>query len=369
MKKKRILFIIMCYTMGGGAESLLTTIVNHLDPEKYDISVIEIIHADVKVEPTNPNIHILPYIMRADDPVRKRKMYYVYHEPKKVFQKFVKEEYDLYVSFNYQRPIFLLPPGKKNIAWIHGDIYNLAADDKKEELQLEDEALDNVQKIVGISDITMRSIRDLHPRHIGKLVEINNGIDIDRVLQMAEQSTPIQLEHPSVLAVGRLDKNKNPVRVVDILAIVHKNYRIPLHAYFLGYGNQTHVTKKRAEELGLTEYVHFLGYHDNPFPIIKQCDISILMSISEGFGMCFLESQVLGKPIVAPDVGAVRLLTPQPDCGAAIETNQEAAAAINRLLHADTQRIQDACKESAQRFALKSYIAKIEQLFDETMEA
>ena len=366
--KKKILFIIMSYTKGGGAESLLTTIVNNLSREKYEISILEIIHDDVKIEPTHPDIHILPYIMRADDPERKRKMYYVYHEPEKVFQKFVKNEYDLYVSFNYQRPIFLLPPGKRNIAWIHGDIYNLAAEDKKEELRLEDNALDKVQHIVAISDITAKSIRDLHPRHSSKLIEINNGIDIDQILQKAKHPTHIFLEHPSILAVGRLDKNKNPVRVIDILSIVHQKYHLPLHAYFLGYGDQTDATKAHAEELRMEGYVHFLGYHENPFPIIKQCDISTLMSKSEGFGMCFLESLVLGKPIVAPDVGAVRLLTHDQNCGAVIETNQEAAAVINRLLHTDSREIQASCKKSARRFSLDKYIAQIEKLFDETLK-
>ena len=57
--KRKILFIIWSYTYGGGAESLLTMIVNHLNPEKYDISIIEYEHSDVKTEPVNYNINIL----------------------------------------------------------------------------------------------------------------------------------------------------------------------------------------------------------------------------------------------------------------------------------------------------------------------
>lgn len=365
--KKKILFIIWSYSLGGGAESLLTTIVNHLNPEKYDISIIEICHHDVKVEPTNSNIRILPYIMRHDDPNRKHKMYYVYHEPGKVFQKFVNDEYDLYVSFNYQRPIFLLPPRKKCISWIHGDIYDLAAEDKKEELQLEDDALDNVQHIVTISDITMQSVCDLHPRHVGKLVEINNGIDIEQVRKKANEPVNIVLKHPAALFLGRLDANKNPVRAVDIVARVHEIYQIPLHLYLVGVDYLHGAVQARAGELEIEDYVHCLGYYENPFPVVKQCDISILMSKSEGFGMCLLESQVLGKPIVAPNVGVAKLLTSNPNCGATIGTDREAAAVIRRLLLHDTKKIHDACIESAQRFALDKYIEKIECLFDETM--
>ena len=74
----KVLFIIGSYSKGGGAEKLLTMIVNHLNPNRFDISILEIIHDDIKIEPTNDNVCILPYIMRTDDPERKRKMYSFY---------------------------------------------------------------------------------------------------------------------------------------------------------------------------------------------------------------------------------------------------------------------------------------------------
>ena len=43
----KILFLIFSYSMGGGAEALLTSIVNNLNPQKYDISIREIYHYDV----------------------------------------------------------------------------------------------------------------------------------------------------------------------------------------------------------------------------------------------------------------------------------------------------------------------------------
>ena len=41
---KKVFFIINCYSKGGGAESLLTKIVNNLDETKYEIGIMEIIH-------------------------------------------------------------------------------------------------------------------------------------------------------------------------------------------------------------------------------------------------------------------------------------------------------------------------------------
>lgn len=71
--KKKVLFIIRSFSTGGGAQSLLTRIVNNLNQDKYEISIIEILHNDMKTENVRPEITVLPYIMRADDPERKEK--------------------------------------------------------------------------------------------------------------------------------------------------------------------------------------------------------------------------------------------------------------------------------------------------------
>ena len=57
---KRIFFIINCFSKGGGAEALLTLIVNNLNPQKYEIGVMEIIHDTIKKEPIHENVRMNP---------------------------------------------------------------------------------------------------------------------------------------------------------------------------------------------------------------------------------------------------------------------------------------------------------------------
>ena len=56
---KRIFFIINCFSKGGGAEALLTLIVNNLNPQKYEIGVMEIIHDTIKKEPIHGDVYDL----------------------------------------------------------------------------------------------------------------------------------------------------------------------------------------------------------------------------------------------------------------------------------------------------------------------
>ena len=361
---RKIFFIINSYSWGGGAEALLTLIVNRLNPEKYEIGIMEIIHADVKKEPVNSHIKLYPYYTLADAPDRKARMYYVYHEWDKVIGEYIPQDYDLYVSFNYLKPSFLLPPGKKCIAWIHGDVYDLAAEDKTEERMLQNEAFYKADRIVTISDITTQSVRELFPEHKDKIRIIYNGIDIENIRKKALEQTDIKLKHPSVMAVGRLDENKNPLRMLRIFQKLHE--RVPeAHLYYLGYGKLEKDVSEQSIEYGIEENVHLLGYHDIPFPIMSQCDLVGMFSIAEGFPMALLEAAALGKPFVSSIIGGARILANHGQCGRAVKTGEEAVEAFMELLGKDKEELKRKCGESVSRFGVKEYMEQIERLFDE----
>lgn len=364
MKKIKLLFIIWSYTYGGGAERLLTMIVNSLNPEKYDISIIEYEHADIHVEDTNSNIKILPYIQAVPTPDKQKKGYQVYHTPEVLINKYIKGDFDVYISFNYQIPTFLLPEGTRNIAWIHGEVSDLKTLDRERGLQ--DKAFEKVQKIVAISDITRASLEELFPKHIDKIECLYNGIDIDKVRKRAEEQTKIKLEKDSMLFVGRLDDNKQPQRLLSVLKKVRKKRNAKL--YYLGQGGLQQELAEIVKKEGLSESVEFLGYQDNPMPIVKQAGVVFLLSKSEGFSIALLESVALGVPFIATDVGGARILSNDERCGRIVGTDEEAAEAYLALMDQDREKIVKECANSVERFALPEYIRRIEELIDSVAE-
>lgn len=364
---KKILFIIWSHSLGGGAEALLTTIVNHLNPEKYQIGIIEVYHSSIKKEPVNPDIIIYDPITFEGDKEYHKKLYYIYREPEKMIRKYIPSDYDLYVSFNYQFPSFLLPEGKRNIAWVHGAVYDLAQSGMEVYRSLQGNAFEKAMKIVSISDVTTSSIKGLFPEFVDKVVEIYNAIDIKKVREKADSITEIRLEHPAVICVGRLDDNKNPLRMLDIFHAASEK-SASLHLYFLGKGELESQVREKADEYGLKEHVHFLGYMENPFPVIKQADICCMASKSEGFPMSLLESVALYVPFVSTEVGGARILANGNLCGKVYKTNEDAAEYISELLKTPKDIIQRECETSIGRFDLNVYISKIESLFDEVLK-
>lgn len=363
---KKILFIIFSYSMGGGAESLLTNIVNNLNPQKYDISIREMYHYDVKVEPTNENIHVLPQMEPVETPEGRSKKYQIYNTPELLIDKYVKGDYDLYIAFNYQKPTFMLPKGTNNIAWIHTDVYDLDEPEVLREKIRQEIAFQNVQTIVSICDITTQSLIDLFPDHANKIVQIPNGLDIEKVRRKAEEKTEIILEKDSMIYVGRLEERKDPVRLVEILDLIHQKGR-KVHLYYLGKGELENDVLLLAKEKNLLDYVHLLGYHQNPFPIIKQAGVNVFLSKTEGFGLGVAEGLCLGVPFVGTNVGALKDLSNGNTCGSIVKTNHQAADEIINFINMNKDEAVANCNISIERYSLENYIKKIENLFDKIL--
>ena len=196
---------------------------------------------------------------------------------------------------------------------------------------------------------------------------ICNGIDVEKVQNKAKEHTEIQLQHPALLSIGRLDANKNPLRMLDVFDKVYQRNN-KVHLYYLGYGDLEKDVVTTAEKRGLDKNVHLLGYHDNPFPIIAQCDVSCMFSLSEGFPMALLESVALDKPFVSSVIGGSRILANGQRCGKMVKSDEEALKAILGFLDSDKEKITRECRISIKRFELKEYMCQIETLFDEVIK-
>ena len=73
--KKKILVYLWSFSLGGGAEKILSTIVNHLDLEKYDVDILEIEHFDKGYEPVPEGVRILkPYKVRKHSRSEERRV-------------------------------------------------------------------------------------------------------------------------------------------------------------------------------------------------------------------------------------------------------------------------------------------------------
>lgn len=348
---KKVLFIIWSYTSGGGAEIVLNTLIDSLSKYNYDIDVLEYWHAD---SPTkhNKNINRLYSIVDSNKEckfIKIIKMILVHLFPFILRKKYAPDKYDIEISFNYMIPTFLLKKDTKKIAWIHGDIYELSH--KKIMALVQKKYLNRVSKIVAISKNTYNSILSIYPTYNDKTIIINNSYDFDNIIS---KSNEIAIEKnknmKQLLYLGRFDDNKNPLFMVEVLKKL-KNDNVKL--LYIGRGELKDCLVQKIKDSKLEKQVEIIDYQSNPYPYIKNSDILVCCSKSEGFPTVLVEGMILGKPFVSTNVGGTEELSNNDKCGLVANNVNDFAKKLNTLLNNNNlyKTMSNNCTEFVQKYS------------------
>jgi glycosyltransferase involved in cell wall biosynthesis len=130
-----------------------------------------------------------------------------------------------------------------------------------------------------------------------------NIINVDSLYHRMEQD---ENTYPyDAVFLGRLTYPKNPQRMIRVFAEVVKQ-KPDVQVAIVGQGDLGDETMALAEELGVTENVHFLGFQSNPLKILHDAKVMLMTSRWEGLPMCVLESLALGTPIVSTPTDGVK---------------------------------------------------------------
>lgn len=101
-----------------------------------------------------------------------------------------------------------------------------------------------------------------------------------------------------LLSVGELNENKNHQAVIRALARVNNP---EIHYCICGKGALLGKLQDLAEELGLKDNVHFLGYRKDIVDIYRQSDVFCLPSRREGLSLSAMEAMYCGLPLIQSD--------------------------------------------------------------------
>ena len=126
---------------------------------------------------------------------------------------------------------------------------------------------------------------------------------IVRQLDQHISSVPFEKDDFKVMAMGRLSPEKGFDNLITSFAgVVKRNPQAKL--YILGNGPLKNQLEKRITSLGLENHVFLMGQKQNPFCIMKACDLFVLPSYYEGQSMVLLEAMTLGVNVLASRIPA-----------------------------------------------------------------
>ncbi|TWT01043.1 N-acetyl-alpha-D-glucosaminyl L-malate synthase BshA [Planomicrobium sp. CPCC 101079] len=113
----------------------------------------------------------------------------------------------------------------------------------------------------------------------------------------------IQEDEKVVVHVSNFRKVKRVVDVVETFYRVQKQVAAKL--LLIGDGPEMGRVVQQVRELGIEEHVLFLGKRDNLSELYNICDLKLLLSEKEAFGLVLLEAMACGVPGIGARIGGM----------------------------------------------------------------
>ncbi|HHR6393512.1 TPA: glycosyltransferase [Providencia alcalifaciens] len=143
-----------------------------------------------------------------------------------------------------------------------------------------------------------------------KIIAMYNGIDtelfIDSEINRNKRRQDLNISNstPLLLAVGRLTKAKDYPNLLRAFSSISTTSHA--HLAIIGDGEEKDNLISLAKELNIYNKVHWLGLKKNVHEWMSACDLFILSSAWEGFGLVVAEAMSCKRIVIGTDCGGVK---------------------------------------------------------------
>ena len=193
---------------------------------------------------------------------------------------------------------------------------------------------------------------------------IYNPIDTASILELSKEPGNIEISQGfNIISVGRLTYQKGYDLLIPIISkLIKKGLNIQL--YLLGDGSERKALEQIIQEEQISNHIHLLGYVKNPYPIMKQMDLFVSSSRSEGYCLVIAEALTLGLPIVSMNCSGPNELLDDGKYGTLCNNYEELQDAIENAIqnndyHKDLKEKSNSRKEF---FQIEAIIKQIEEV-------
>lgn len=132
---------------------------------------------------------------------------------------------------------------------------------------------------------------------------IPNAINFQLFEQQPKSELNFKHDTFQLINIGRFLKLKNQIFLIEVLNLLNQSDDFNFHLTFLGDGPELIKVKEQSIKFDLQNKVSFLGIVDNPEDHLKKSHLYIHSSLSEAFGLVFIEAMAAGIPIVTTNGG------------------------------------------------------------------
>ena len=368
---KKILFVIHDLHHGG-AEKVLVNLVNNMDRENFDITVMALFGGGVNEQFLKKDVKLIICHKRA---VRGNSKIMKLFSPQFLFSYYIKDKYDIIVSY-LEGPSARIVSGcsdkdTKLVSWIHVEQHdrNTACN----AFRTYKEALECYRRFdctVCVSEYVKKDFQNLFPVDNPVYVLYNTN-ETDQIREMAKEPIKdivFKDDEIKLVGVGKLMPNKGFDKLARIHArLIKEGYKV--HTYILGEGPERNKIEKIVDENGCTDTFTLLGYRTNPYKYVAKCDIFVCPSMAEGFSTAATEALILGVPVVTTRVsGMEEMLGKNNEFGIVVDGTDEDKLYEGLKVMVSSLKIreeyQDKAMERSKIFSKENTVSEVEKLFE-----
>lgn len=310
--KKKVLFVTNHFTYSNGVATVLRSIIQNINSEKYDIYLLPIYRFDSDfascIKDKFTLVKGFGFYFRGFDKIVNMM------SSKALYKRFVKDHYDVEISFQFGIPTKMMSnsTNENTICWMH-------TFDSKMKLK---KYYQKYAKMVNVSRIGMEKLIK-EGFNSQKCTYCYNIIDEDFINNKRTEAINISKTRKfSIITVARMDPDKAFLRYVECINS-RKEYLSNYEFWLIGDGLEREKVEKYVQDNHLSEFVKVLGKQTNPYSFMAQSDLYFCPSYREGFSTACQEAAILGLPVFSTDVDGAAELIEEAECGEVFENSEQ----------------------------------------------
>jgi glycosyltransferase involved in cell wall biosynthesis len=169
---------------------------------------------------------------------------------------------------------------------------------------------------------------------------IHNVLNINELRDKAVAEPPCRYETTGwkLVTVGRLVREKAFERLLRVIRELEKSETLEL--WIIGEGEKREELDTIIREQNIRS-VKLLGYHKNPYPLVRQADLFVCSSLTEGYSTAVTEAVALGVPVLTTDCAGMSEILEAGKLGMIVENSEEGLRDGLHELIRDQKKYQD----------------------------
>lgn len=356
MEKIRVVIVNNHFQYSDGTVRALIGMVNHMDTDKFDITIKPLYRCDRRLEnELKSGIKLekcFGFYFRGFSRIAK------FFPIKWLYNWFIGGKYDIEIAYQSGIPTLLVGHSMNekavHIAWMHG--YDLWPNEYR-----------RIDKVVCVS----KSCADRAKNEMGDDIDVTyryNLVDDSVIRQKAKEDSDISIAiSPVFVTVGRLSPEKGYTRLVDICGEL-RDEGYMFHLLIIGGGPEEDLLRKQIRAKRLDSHITMTGATSNPHKYTSRADVFVCSSFSEGYSTACTEAAILGVPIITTCVPGGEEIIEECGCGTLTSLEDSDLKAAMRKVIECTEMIEawkNTMKNTSVKFGLSNRAKQMESLFDE----